>query len=169
MARPVKNHVELTDEEVKQLKSIQRKKGTSRMILKRCQILLDLDEKHGAKLSREQCAKSNAVCPATVANTLKKYANGGIEEAISYKRNENSNHAMRKVDGRTEARIIEIACCPPPEGHSRWTLRLLEDRCKVELETPVGKDAIRLALKKTNFDLTKTPIGVSRLRKTQNS
>mgnify|MGYP000010655414 CR=1 FL=1 len=60
-----------------------------------------------------------------------------------------------------EARLIELACGPVPEGHSRWTIRLLEEEAKVILETPVSREAIRNALKKTNFDLTKTTTGAS--------
>ena len=56
--------------------------------------------------------------------------------------------------GRAEARIIELACGPVPEGHSRWTIRLLEEKAKIVLDTPVSREAIRRALK-TNFDLTK--------------
>ena len=74
-----------------------------------------------------------------------------------------------KTDGRTEARLIELACGPVPEGHSRWTIRLLEEESKVILETPVGREAIRKALKKTNFDLTKTTTGAFQQKKTQNS
>ena len=66
------------------------------------------------------------------------------------------------------ARLIEIACSPAPEGHSRWTLRLLEEQAKVVLDTPVGKNAIGRALKKTNFDLTKTTTGASPQKKMQN-
>ena len=65
-----------------------------------------------------------------------------------FKRNVNSDNAIRKVDGRTEARLIELACGPVPEGHSRWTIRLLEEESKVILETPVSREAIRNALKK---------------------
>ncbi|MFR6317537.1 MAG: hypothetical protein ACLUOD_15695 [[Clostridium] innocuum] len=68
-----------------------------------------------------------------------------------------------------EARLIELACGPVPEGHSRWTIRLLEEEAKVILETPVSREAIRNALKKTNFDLTKTTTGASRQKKTRNS
>jgi len=64
------------------------------------------------------------------------------------KRNVNSDNAKRKLDGRAEARLIEIACRPAPEGHTRWTLRLLEKEAKVVLDTPVGKNAIGRALKK---------------------
>ena len=63
-------------------------------------------------------------------------------------------NARRKFDGRAEARIIEIACSPAPEGHSRWTLRLLEEQAKIVLDVPVSKDTIGRALKKINFDLT---------------
>ena len=65
---------------------------------------------------------------ATVANTVKLYSEKGIEGIISLNRNVNSDQARRKLDGRAEARIIEIACSPAPEGHSRWTFRLLEEQ-----------------------------------------
>jgi len=41
-----------------------------------------------------------------------------------------------------------LACGPAPEGRSRWNLRLLEDKATVELEIPVGNDAIGKTLKK---------------------
>ena len=72
-----------------------------------------------------------------------------------------SDQARRKVDGRTEARIIELACGSVPAGYSHWTLRLLEKEMKVILEEPISREAIRRTLKKTNFDLTKTITGAS--------
>ena len=169
MARPKKYRINLTEDEFKELKSIIRKEKTSKTIRCRCQIILDLDEAHGKVLTHEQSAKSNGVCLATVANTVAKYINGGIGAVTEYKRNINSDNARRKVDGRTEARLIELACGPVPEGHSRWTIRLLEEESKVILETLVSREAIRNALKKTNFDLTKTTTGASRQKKTLNS
>lgn len=150
MARPKTYRINLTEEEIKTLKRIIRKKETSKMIRSRCQIIMDLDEAHGKVLTHEQCAKSNGVCPATVTNTVSKYVKGGIAAVTAYKRNINSDNARRKVDGRAEARLmlIELACGPVPDGRSRWTLRLLEEKSRVVLETPVGKDAIREALKK---------------------
>ena len=73
------------------------------------------------------------------------------------------------MDGRTEAHIIQMACGPVPDGHSRWTLRLLEEKVRVELDAPIGKDAIRHTLKKMNLDLTGMPTGASLPKKTQNS
>ena len=148
MARPKKYKIELIDEQVKELKTIIRRKTTSKTIKNRCQIILDLDEAHGKILTHEQCAKSNGVCMTTVTNTVSKFVNGGIEEVVSYKRSVNSDNARRKVDGRAEARIIELATSPAPEGHARWTLRLLEEKSKIILETPVSKDTIGRTLKK---------------------
>ena len=148
MARPRKYKIELTDDELKSLKAIIRKNNTSKTIRSRCQIIIDLDEAHGKILTHEQSAKSNGVCLATVTNTVTKYFNGGIEKVCEFKRNVNSDNARRVVDGRAEARIIELACGPVPEGHARWTLRLLAKEAKVVLDTPVSKDAIRRVLKK---------------------
>ena len=47
-----------------------------------------------------------------------------------------------------------IACGPAPDGRARWTLRLLEKQVRLEFDEPIGRESIRLALKKMNFDLT---------------
>lgn len=153
MARPKKYIIRLTDEELKKLKSIIHKNKTSKTVKNRCQIIIDLDEAHGKVLTHEQSAKTNCVCMATVTNTVKLFSEEGIDGIISLKRNINSDNARRKLDGRAEAHIIEIACSPAPEGHSRWTLRLLEEQAKIVLDDPVSKDTIGRALKKINLDL----------------
>ena len=147
MARPKKYKIELTDDELKSLKSVIQKNKTSKTIRCRCQIIIDMDESHGKVLTHEQSAKSNGVCLATVTNTVKKYFEGGIDAVTEFKRNVNSDNARRVLDGRTEARIIELACGPVPEGHSRWTIRLLEEKSRIVLDTPVSREAIRRALK----------------------
>ena len=154
MARPKKYIISLTDNELKKLKSVMRKKQTSKTVRNRCQIIIDLDEAHGKVLTHEQSAKTNCVCMATVTNTVKLFCESGVDGLITLNRNVNSDNARRKFDGRAEAHIIEIACSPAPEGHSRWTLRLLEEQAKVVLDVPVSKDTIGRALKKINFDLT---------------
>ena len=90
MARPRKYVIKLTEDEYKELKSIIRKKATSKTIRCRCQIILDLDESHGKVLTHEQSAKSNGVCLATVTNTVTKYINGGVDAVTEFKRSINS-------------------------------------------------------------------------------
>jgi len=125
----------------------------SKSIIRRCQLLLELNENNPRHLTQMQIANSFGVCKATVSNIVKDYIEQGLDASITYKRNPNSN-AKRKVDGRDEARIIELACSRPPEGRSRWTLRFLEEKSKLILDTPIGKDTIRNILKKRNLDLT---------------
>ena len=168
MAKKKKYHVSLSDDEVKRLKALIRNGNSSRTVKCRCQILLDLDEAHGKDFTHEQAAKATGVCIATVTNIVRQYVEEGLEATVTLKRNINSDNARRKLDGRAEARIIEIACTPAPEGRSRWTLRLLEEQAKIVLETPVGKNAIGRALKKTNFGLTKTITGASPQKKMRN-
>lgn len=169
MARPRKYTIILTEEEIATLKSLIRNKKTSKTVLRRCQILLDIDEGRGKVLTHAQSAKTNAVSMATITNVVKDYVDGGIDNVVSLGRSPNSDNARRKLDGRAEAQIIAIACGPAPEGHSRWTLRLLAEKAKIVLEVPVSKDAIQRALKKTNFDLTATTTGASLPKKTLNS
>ena len=65
--------------------------------------------------------------------------------------------------------IIQMACGPVPEGHSRWTIRLLEDELKVVLDEPISREAIRRSLKKTGLDLIELSTGASQQKQTRNS
>lgn len=169
MARPKTYHIMLSDDDVAALRKAIRDKKTCKTVLKRCQILLDLDEIHGTGLTHSQIAHTYAVCPATVTNIIRSYAKNGITDIVKYNISPNSSAALRKADGRTEAHLIQIACSPAPEGHSRWTIRLLEEKAHIELETSVSRETIRRVLKKTNLDLTSMTTGASHQKKMQNS
>lgn len=161
MARPKKNHVQLSDADVKYLKGVIKKKDTNQTTVNRCRVLLALDENHPPAFSYDQCMDAYNVSRATIATLVKAFADGGIESALARKRSANSDQARRKVDGRAEARLIEIACSPAPEGHSRWTIRLLEDEMKIILDEPISRETIRRTLKKTGLDLTAVTTGAS--------
>ena len=169
MARPKTYHIILSDNEVSALRKVIRDKKTCKTVLKRCQILLELDEVSGTGLTHSQIAHTYAVCPATVTNIIQSYVKNGITNIVKYNISPNSSAALRKAEGRTEAHLIQIACGPAPEGHSRWTLRLLEEKARIELETPVSRETIRRVLKKMNLDLTSMTIGASRQKRMQNS
>ncbi len=168
MGRPKVYTIRLSDEERTKLNQVIRNKTISKTVLKRCQILRDLDEIKGCGLTHAQIAHTYAVCPATVSNIIRDYVNKGIDSITRYNISPNSAAALRKADGRTEAKLIQIACGPAPDGHSRWTLQLLEEKARVELETPISRETIRRVLKKTNSSLTKTTTGVSRQKKMPN-
>jgi hypothetical protein len=57
----------------------------------------------------------------------------------------------RRLDGKAEAHLVALACGSPPEGRSRWTLRLLADRMvALEYVEEVSYETVRRTLKKTN-------------------
>ncbi|MGE4509436.1 MAG: transposase [Eubacteriaceae bacterium] len=169
MARPKENRIELTDVELEQLKRLLKKKNTTQTICNRCRILIDLDENHLPALTYKQCVEKQNTSRATIAKVVKTYASGGIDAVLATNRSINSDHARRKVDGRVEAHIIEIACGPVPEGHNRWTIRLLEEHMKIEFDESISREAIRRSLKKTGFDLTAATTGVCQEKEIPNS
>ena len=102
MARPKTYIIKLSDDERTTLQNTIKNKNTCKTVLKRCQILLELDEKQGAGLTHAQIAHSYAVCKSTVANVVRSYMKNGITDIIRYNISPNSALARRKVDGRME-------------------------------------------------------------------
>ena len=84
----------------------------------------------------------------TVARIRQHYVTAGLDAALHRKPPAREYH--RRLDGEQEARLVALACSAPPEGHRRWTLRLLADRL-VELEVveTVSYETVRQALKQT--------------------
>lgn len=109
MARPKTYIIKLSDDERAALQKTIRNKKTCKTVLKRCQILLELDEEQGTGLTHSQIARSYAVCPATITNIVQSYVKNGITNIVRYNISPNSSAALRKMDGRTETRIIQMA------------------------------------------------------------
>ena len=60
----------------------------------------------------------------------------------------------KKADGDFEAHLVALSCSDPPEGFSRWSLRLLADKV-VELDyiDNISHETIRRVLKKMKSNL----------------
>ena len=69
----------------------------------------------------------------------------------SIRRGEQKQRKARKLDGRQEAQLVALTCLAPPEGHARWSLRLLRERLiEMEVVEQIGWETIRSTLKKIN-------------------
>jgi hypothetical protein len=78
------------------------------------------------------------VHPATVARVRQHYATAGLDAALSAK------------PPQREYRLVALTCSAPPEGHKRWTLRLLADRLvALEVVESVSYETVRQVLKQT--------------------
>jgi hypothetical protein len=59
------------------------------------------------------------------------------------------------LDGRAEAHLLAVICSSnKPDGCNRWTIRLLRDRLKADLELDsLSHETVRQTLKKMSLNL----------------
>ncbi len=144
-----KSHcVKLREHERQYLRKIVESGKDKARKITRCRILLLTDK---GKTDQEISDALN-VCLATIFNIRRRYAQWGLERAIG--------EAARsgqppKFKGKTIAKITAIACSKPPEGHARWSLRLLADRViELDIVDNISHVSVHNILKKTNLSLT---------------
>jgi transposase len=137
--------VNLTPEEREGLRQIVGRERVSGRKRLRANILLKADE----GLTDEEIADDLDVGLVTVERVRKRCCEYGIEACVNRRQRENPSRP-RKLDGATEARLVQIACSQPPAGRARWTIGLLADEL-VELKVldSVSKSTVQRALKKT--------------------
>ena len=140
--------VTLTDEERIYLEKLVQKGKVSGFRIRHAQILLKLDAvPENTGWTGERIAQAYSSNPVSVSLIAKRFVEEGLESALSRKPQENR---YRKVDGEVEAKVIALACSNPPEGHERWTVRLLRDEV-VRLEiADIERGSVNNILKKMN-------------------
>jgi len=144
-------HVNLSASEKKKLLDIISKGSSSAKTIMHANILLAADENlTKGKLTENEIAVLFNVHKQTVHSIRKAYVTYGLESAIMRKKRD-TPPITPKITGEVEARIIALSCSEPPDGRSRWTLRLLADKA-VELEyiDSISHEAVNRLLKKTN-------------------
>jgi len=91
---------------------------------------------------------------STVEGIRKRFVLEGLDSALERKKRAKPP-TERILDGAKEARLIALACSEPPEGRSRWTLRLLADELiALEIVESISYRTVQRTLKKTNSSLT---------------
>jgi transposase len=74
----------------------------------------------------------------------RRFQQGGLERALWEAARPGKAPAL---DAEQRQRIIAVACSSPPEGRSRWTVRLLtEEVIRRKLVPRVGRETIRVLL-----------------------
>lgn len=144
----VKNQVKLKPKERKLLKQLISKGTEKARKITRCRILLLANEGK----TDTQTIEVLKVARNTIRTVRLRYVHEGLQAAI----NEQSRPgAPKKFTGRQKAKITAIACSEPPEGRSRWTLRLIADRVvELELVDNISHQTVKRILKKTNLSRT---------------
>ena len=122
--------------------------------LTRGRILLKADEGElGPAYADKAIKEAVEVSIPTIERTRKTFVLEGLTAALTPKKRSKPSRP-EKFDGEKEAHLIALVCSKAPEGHARWTLRLLADKM-VELNhfSSVSHETIRRTLKKTNLAL----------------
>ncbi len=155
MPRPKEFTVALTGaDRVMLTKVVSSGMHPARMIA-RARVLLALDETQGPAPDRRVIAERLGVSESTVYLVAKAFtAHGGQVEDVITRKKRATPPVEPKVTGDVEARVIALACSPPPEGRARWTLRLLEKHViATEGIPPMDHSTIGRVLKRGRLSL----------------
>jgi transposase len=136
--------VDLTDAERAELLALTSKGTVRARTMKRAQILLRAAD----GLTDAVIMAALQVSRPCVERVRQRFVDGGLPRAL----NEGPRPGKcRKLTGKHEARLIAEACSTPPEGHARWTLRLLAGRLvELKLVERLSHETVRQVLKTTN-------------------
>ena len=140
--------VDLNPEERERLERLISTGRTSSKRQIQARILLKADTSAtGPGWSDEQISEALEISISTVARVRKRSVEQGLAAVLD--RAVARRPSRRRLDGEQEARLLAVACSPPPEGRARWTLRLLADKM-VELEVleSISYETVRRVLKK---------------------
>lgn len=154
-----KYRVRLAQEQRKKLEELTRRGTMSVRKYKRARVLLLADEngEQAGKKDEEIAELADTSLP-TVHRVRRQFVAEGLEATLNEKPRPGK---PRTFDGKDRAAVIALACSEPPEGHARWSLRLLADRLvELEIVDSISHRTVRDILKKTNLSLTSNDSGV---------
>jgi len=117
-------------------------------------ILLGCDESEFQKKrsTNKEIARVLNVSMKKIDRVKKRFVEDGLDTTLNSRKG--SRIYAKKADGDFEAHLVALSCSDPPEGFTRWSLRLLADKV-VELNyiNNVSHETIRRVLKKTKSSL----------------
>jgi transposase len=154
--------VTLTKEERKELDAMTHRGKTHarRFIHARALLLCDAGA-DGPAWNVADVATALGVTSRAIEHLKKRFVEDGIEAALDRKPREKPPREV-VFDGAFEARLITLACSDAPEGHRRWTVRLLADKAvELKFAESVSHMTVQRVLKKMNLSLTSASTGKS--------
>ncbi len=125
---------------------IDKLKGTSQKV-RRANLLLKADA-DGPAWTDKLIAEAFRCRIQTVENIRKKCVLEGFDAALEHRKPQAPPKTL--LDGEQEAKVIATRLGPPPQGYSKWTLRLLARKVvELEIVDSLSHETVRKTLKKT--------------------
>ena len=122
---PAKKYiVRMTDEERPLCEDALKRNSAVSQKARRAHILLRADINGPDAWIDRDIAKTCRCCAATVENVRRHYALEGFKRALDGKHRATSP-VPKLLDSEQEAQVIALRLGPPPEGYSKWSVRLL--------------------------------------------
>jgi hypothetical protein len=148
---PKKYVLKLTAQERAELEQVVRKGRVAAWKVQRAQCLLQCDQgPDGPAWTDEQIAAAYHV----TTRSLESWRQQAVEQGpltLLERKPRALSAGMLKLDGQQQARLTALACSQAPEGHARWSLRLLAERLvELEIVDSISHETVRRALKKTS-------------------
>lgn len=146
--------IKLNQFEVEGLNKVINKGSHTSQAYRAAYILLNCDK---GEFSANTDIKNSEICrilrigERTIDRVKKKFIEEGFESVLE--RRPSTQNYTKKVDGDLEAKLVTLCCSDPPEGFSKWSLRLLADKM-VELNYVdyISHVTVGEILKKTNLN-----------------
>ena len=147
--------VELDAAERVRLRALISKGKSSAKSLLKARILLKADQGEcGEGWADEEIARALDTNVTMVARVRERLVTEGLEAVLSRKKRE-TPPIQPIFDGEAQAKLTALACSAPPEGHARWTIRLLSEHVVERRIVPAAHfNTVGRALKKTNLNRT---------------
>ncbi len=154
--------VTLTQEERAALQGIATRDNHGSQKVLNALILLGCDEGifQECKKTATQLTEVLPISMKKVDRVKRRFVEHGLEGAPD--RRKADRQRLKKADGDFEAHLVALSCGKPPQGHARWSLRLLADKM-VELEyvDSISYETVRRILKKRIKTMEKSAMGHS--------
>jgi len=132
-----------------QLEEVVSQGRSAARLITRARILLKADGGPGGSGWTDTAIKDALdVSRATISTVRREFAAEGLG-AIERRRPRVTR--PHKLDGAQEAHLIALTCAAAPDGHARWSLRLLAERFAfIDGGGAVSHEHVRRVLKKVN-------------------
>lgn len=140
--------IELSTDERRSLKTLLRRGTSAARVQTRARVL---DLLHRGQ-HPDNIAATLSLSVPTVFNIKRRYLEEGFDSALLDKPRSGKPPRIKTEE---RAKITALACSEAPEGHARWTLRLLAARAvKLGFVDSISHNAVKQILKKTDSDHT---------------
>lgn len=162
-------HVTLSVEERAFLEALTKKGSHSarKTTLARALLLCDKSPS-GPAWKVADVVEALGITSRTIEHLKKRFIEGGIDAALNRKQRKSPSRKPI-VDGAVEARLLALACSEAPEGHQRWTVRLLSEKLvELKIVDSISHMTVHNVLKKMKLNLISKNTGKSLQKKMPN-